>query len=158
MERGRQIADTLHKVISHHARGLRYPQLMEIAALHSQFGLFRCLEVGRWRAKQVAHIPEESDIIVDVLLGRLDPKLGQLEPHVVAAEGGDGVDGVEGVDWDPVLTDVVVFGFPLAQLEDSLADGGMEESDADCCDVPVASGLDGGEAMGDLDKPLEGLE
>jgi hypothetical protein len=57
-----------------------------------------------------------------------------------------------------VLSDVVVFGFSLAELEDPLADGGVEESDADCCSVPVASGLDGGQAVGDLDEPLEGPE
>jgi hypothetical protein len=77
---------------------------------------------------------------------------------VVAAEGGDGVDGVEGVYWDSVLADVVVFGFSLAELEDPLSDGRVEESDADGCSVAVSSRLDGRQAMGDLDKPLEGLE
>lgn len=77
---------------------------------------------------------------------------------MVAAESGDGVNGVEGVDWDSVLGDVVVFGFSLAKLEDSLSDGGMEEADADCCCVAVSSGLDGCEAVGDLHEPLEGLK
>jgi hypothetical protein len=68
------------------------------------------------------------------------------------------VDRVEGVDWDSVLGHVVVLGLPLTELEDSLPDGGVEESHADCCDVPVAAGLDGGQAVGYLHEPLEGLE
>ena len=88
----------------------------------------------------------------------MDSEFRELEPHRVTGEGGNGVDGVEGVDGDAVFGCVEVVRAGVGEVENALADGGVEEADTHGCCVAGATWLNGIEIVRYLDEPLEGFE
>ena len=82
----------------------------------------------------------------------------EREPNQRGGEGADRGDAVEIVDRDAPFLGVVVLRPLLGELHDALADGGMEEPDADGRGEAGAARLDRLERPGALQDVLRGLE
>ena len=79
---------------------------------------------------------------------------GESEVDESGGEGADCGDGVQVVDGDAKGLDVEIVGAEGCEFHYLVADGGVEETDADGGGEASSAGLDGGEGEGALEDVL----
>ncbi len=99
-------------------------------------------------------VAPESGVICYFLRGEEDALAGEGEVDEGCGESADCGDGVEVVDGDAEGLDVEIVGVFGGDVHYSLADGGVEEADADGGSEAGSVGMDGGEGEGALEDVL----